>query len=202
MNLVHSLLLITITAFLAGCDRQQAVPHSIGNADSFAIGSTGDSHASNSPKPGMEPCPASLGLRLDGKVLSMADDSFVLLGGERFGNAGLHTIYCANPNFIERLKSEPNFCYSDYPLPLLMYTFEDLVPGDYVDLRYTQMGDIKLLEIVRIVRRPGGQIPPARIEGFGKDRPYHRVMQECQDREESGLTLPRVNQLIKPLVQD
>ena len=66
------------------------------------------------------------------------------------------------------------------------YRLSDVHIGDIVSLVSRREEGINICDTICIMRRPGGQVPPAPGEPLDRRTRFHRNMQEAQDREEWG----------------
>ena len=71
------------------------------------------------------------------------------------------------------------------------YRVADVQPGDRVSITYLRKNGVDICQMIRIDRRPGGQIPPAPGEKPNEFRKWHERMQADQDWEEKRTPYPR-----------
>lgn len=92
--------------------------------------------------------------------------------------------------------------------PEFMYRLTDVKVGDIVMIRYSHLGDMDICDAIKIVKRPGGRVPPlseeaetrrkARLKphpaipGFPETTyiPYHEEMNAHWNLEDKGIPYP------------
>jgi hypothetical protein len=72
-----------------------------------------------------------------------------------------------------------------------MYRLTDVKVGDWVVIRYAQVVGVDTCDHIRIVKRPGGRVPPL-PEGVKEISviPYHERMNAHWDLEDKGIPFP------------
>jgi hypothetical protein len=70
------------------------------------------------------------------------------------------------------------------------YRLADVRVGDVVIIASRRENGIAVCKTIRIMRRPGGQIPPTPVEPPDPRHKHHEMRQAEQDLEEKGIPIP------------
>jgi hypothetical protein len=82
-----------------------------------------------------------------------------------------------------------------------MYRLTDVKVGDWVNIAYAHLGDTDICDHIKIVKRPGGRVPPLSDEAEERDTPkspvlrkkyipYHEATNAYWDLEDKGIPYP------------
>ena len=185
MKWFHFLCLLSLALIVCGCART-------GVESQVAMEVRENTEPSNCPVT-LHPQPSEAAAsyaKVDGVIIAVDDASLRIFCPT---DQSTHDVITANlAESSRKATGGKDVVYPDYtyPFPSYMYLPEDLMVGDQVVAVYRKKDGENILDVIRIEGRPGGLIPPARIEPFRRDRPYHLVMQAYQDHREKGTPIP------------
>lgn len=121
----------------------------------------------------------------EGEVMAVSKSSITVRGRDTCDRVGPDIIreFAAGKHLAKGEQDPDESVNSDYRL-------SDVKKGDKVHLVLRASGDDDLCLAIRIMRRPGGEVPPAPFEPSDVPHKYHLDMNAYQAHEERGIPLP------------